>query len=641
MAANPRKRKKLEKFLATYHKLREALKGNRPFSSLVLAARTEEFLLTEPPIRPNFICETPVIEKNGSHSLVKSPLDKFGEPTGSPLLVNSILDESNQKKFIQYSKDIGCYLEKNIAKIDLQDDKYHPLVAVLLDLALAVDCDIPGICRRLLKKIDESNSLVLSFFVISTFREYLTLTWFSERSRKNTMDVDDLLIQAYRSLVSNKKRLKKKRQGTYLSLGSGKTELNLSFHDDEAAFLSRRLGFIFMLQNSVSLYFIEDDRYREKNLVSLLDTTDHLFGSSNKMDNFGFARSRFLKMIMLSAAGEDERAVRLYENEILKKSETLTKETALPDLYYTARSSLIAGEYALSFSPGDAITYVTAGASEMVQCANMRETGLSLVALSDSARALDNSDLALRSASFAQRIFVKTDMELPCASARTSLAWALFSRTDFKESEKIFKKAGRVFKKKGDTQGYIEALIGILSVSFRRNKQRKAKKILKTIVLTLPVKQYPGLFKVMKEEVMTQVWLKEDNELGAMFEAGRTVRIRRKLMKKIIAYAKDSYPNEFGAALVGKDVLEDLELLYSSQVNRNSVMFSKYDGAGSRITVDGFVHSHPSGAAIPSKADIRSFTMFVNNLIIGYPFTENSIAAYDRVGNRLELEIVD
>ncbi len=624
MPVNPRRRKKLEKFLTTYHKLREALKGNKPYSSLVAKARSEDLSLSEPPSCPDFFCDNPVIEKNGSYSII-----------------NSILDDTSQKKFIQYSSDIGSYLENNIKKIDLEDDNYHPLVAVLLDLALAVDCDIPGICRRLLKKIDESNSLVLSFFVISTFREYLTLTWFSERSRKNTMDVDGLLIQAYRSLVSNKRRSMKKRQGKYLSLGSGNTELELSFHDESEAYLSRRLAFIFMLQNSVSLYFIEDDQYREKTLATLLDTTDHLFGNCLRTDNYGFTRSRFLKMIMLSAAGEDERAVRFYEQEILKELKTLDKGSIIPERYYSARSSLIAGEYALSFSPKDAVTFVTLGASEMIHCTNLRETGLSLVALSDSTRSLDNADLAFKCASFAQRIFNTTGMELPLASARTSLAWALFSRVDLKESEKFFKKAGRVFKKKGDTQGYIEALMGILSVSFRREKRRKAKKILKTIVLTLPIKQYPGLFRILKEEVMAQSWLKEDNELGTMFEAGRSVRIRRKLVKKIIAYAKDSYPNEFGAALVGKEVLEELELLYSSQVNRSSVMFSKYDGAGSRITVDGFVHSHPSGAAIPSRADIRSFTMFVTNLIIGYPFTENSIAAYDRVGNRLEMEIVD
>ena len=624
MSAKPRGPKKLEIFLAAFHKLRQSLKGDRPFSSLAAKAHNDKISLPELPDRPDFLCFGPLIDKNGSFSVI-----------------DSILDDTNQHNFIKYSKDMEVYLEKNITNIDLRDDSSHPLVAILLELALVMDCDIPGICRTLLKKIDEETSRVLTFFVLATYREYLTLTWFSERSRKNTMDVDDLLIQSYRSLVPPMARLKKMRQGKYLSLGSGKTELELSFQDDRSAFLSRRLGFIFLLQNSVSLYFIEDDQYREKNLLSLLNTTDHLFGPRYTQDNYGSARSGFLKMIMLSAAGEDERAVRFYEDEILKKSETSGPETVLPDQYYSARSSLIAGDYALSFSPEDAATFITGGAREMIRCANLRETGLSMVALSDSARTRENLELAHRSASFADRIFSNSGMELPRASARTSLAWALFSRTEYRESEKIFKKAGHVFKKKGDTQGYIEALIGILSVSFRRNKQRKAKKILKMIVLTLPVKQYPDLFKVLKYEVMAQSWLKEDSELGAMFEAGRNVRIRRKLIKKIIAYAKDSYPNEFGAALVGAEVLEDLELLYSSQVNRSSVMFSKYDGAGSRITVDGFVHSHPSGAAIPSRADIRSFTMFVNNLIIGYPFTENSMAAYDRVGNRLEMEIVD
>ena len=602
--------------------------GQISLTPLLTAAKKEGVSLEKTPDIPSFLA----IEKEKQESELPSSL-------------KTLLEEASyRKEFIEYSAGYKDYLERTLSRLDLREVKNGPAALILLELALAADCSMRDICKGLLKRIDSGRNPVLYFFVMAVFREYLTLTWFSQKSRKSMDEVDGELMRSFRQLLPGKRARnggKKRRDTPHITVGDGKTELSLSFDDDNISHLSRRMGFTFLLQNSISLYFMEDSRYREKNLVSLLEMTDQMFQTVKGSKNRDMVRYSFLRMVMLSSAGEDERAVEFYKHEIYDKGEFNPSDMYLGDLYFLGRCSLMAAEHALYYDPERANLFAARSANWMLSCVNPKEVGLSLVTLSDSGMAFGKNSSALSAAGSAEDIFGRLGSALPLASARTSLAWVLLANEELKESEKNFTKAGRTFRKRGDTQGYIEALIGLLKIAFLRDKRRKAKKILKRIALSLPVKQYPRLFAMMKEEVMERQWLREDKELGQMFERTRPVRIKRALLKKIIAYAKDSYPNEFGAALTGKDALTDLELLYSSTVDRTSVMFSKYDGAGSRITVDGFVHSHPSGAAIPSRADLRSFNLFVNNLIIGYPFTEDSIAAYDRVGNRLELEIVD
>ncbi|MCK4613823.1 MAG: hypothetical protein KAU14_03385, partial [Thermoplasmata archaeon] len=71
-------------------------------------------------------------------------------------------------------------------------------------------------------------------------------------------------------------------------------------------------------------------------------------------------------------------------------------------------------------------------------------------------------------------------------------------------------------------------------------------------------------------------------------------------------------------------------------------MFSLYSRySGDYIYADGSVHSHPSGAAVPSKADLSFFGKFpALNIIIAYPYTLDSWAAYDRNGNRVRVDVI-
>ena len=71
----------------------------------------------------------------------------------------------------------------------------------------------------------------------------------------------------------------------------------------------------------------------------------------------------------------------------------------------------------------------------------------------------------------------------------------------------------------------------------------------------------------------------------------------------------------------------------------NSSLYSRFSGRN--VEGEGVVHSHPSGSARPSRADLSMFGRFPGiNIIIGHPFRDDSMAAYDRLGNRVRLDIV-
>ncbi len=118
--------------------------------------------------------------------------------------------------------------------------------------------------------------------------------------------------------------------------------------------------------------------------------------------------------------------------------------------------------------------------------------------------------------------------------------------------------------------------------------------------------------------------------------------IKRDVMDDIIQFAKNKHPEEFVAILEGSaadDVLTITGLYYQSfkSSERTAVMDTFLPPATRGI---GSVHSHPSSNIRPSKADLRFFSKRgIVHFIIGYPYTENSIAAYDLDGNRLEFDV--
>lgn len=126
---------------------------------------------------------------------------------------------------------------------------------------------------------------------------------------------------------------------------------------------------------------------------------------------------------------------------------------------------------------------------------------------------------------------------------------------------------------------------------------------------------------------------------------GRTsaeiVGIRRELLDSVMEAAMHSLPNEFAAGLSARgDTIYDLVLIPSTKSNFHSATFNYHSILGDFSTV-GTIHSHPSGHIIPSTPDLRLFNSVGRiHIIVGFPFTPDSWAAFDKTGVRVPLKAV-
>ncbi len=175
----------------------------------------------------------------------------------------------------------------------------------------------------------------------------------------------------------------------------------------------------------------------------------------------------------------------------------------------------------------------------------------------------------------------------------------------------------------------------------RADERNKAKKLLLEIISEYPVKQFSDTFAILREAVRDISWLREDSSTAELFEEETIYTVSREAVDEIKVRAREAYPNEFGAMMRGIEHITHIEPIMEGSANRSSFMFSMFSRFTQReVPGEGVVHSHPSGSARPSKADVSLFGRFPGiNIIIAYPFEDDSMAAYDRMGNRVKLEI--
>lgn len=105
--------------------------------------------------------------------------------------------------------------------------------------------------------------------------------------------------------------------------------------------------------------------------------------------------------------------------------------------------------------------------------------------------------------------------------------------------------------------------------------------------------------------------------------------------------AKDNYPKEFAAMLRARDgVITELIFIPGSIGADRSATIPFYMKPVD-FSIVGVIHSHPSPNTTPSQADIALFSRSGDvHIILGYPYTEYSWAAYDRMGNPIKLKII-
>jgi proteasome lid subunit RPN8/RPN11 len=125
----------------------------------------------------------------------------------------------------------------------------------------------------------------------------------------------------------------------------------------------------------------------------------------------------------------------------------------------------------------------------------------------------------------------------------------------------------------------------------------------------------------------------------------RQVVISRSATDGIISYSKSFHPNEAILILQGKTTRERIiiEGLVIPPFALSGPYYSGYSNfyMPSDSSYVGSAHSHPGGSNRPSLEDLNSGFYGAVSIIIAHPYEERTIAAYDRDGNKLEINITD
>lgn len=124
----------------------------------------------------------------------------------------------------------------------------------------------------------------------------------------------------------------------------------------------------------------------------------------------------------------------------------------------------------------------------------------------------------------------------------------------------------------------------------------------------------------------------------------RQVMITRKSADGIITWSKTHHPNEAILILQGRTTKEQIIVdgLVIPPFAESGPFYSGFAVHDLPYTIPhiGTAHSHPGGSNKPSLEDLNSFSGFVS-IIINHPYEDETIGAYDRDGNSLEIKIVD
>jgi proteasome lid subunit RPN8/RPN11 len=131
---------------------------------------------------------------------------------------------------------------------------------------------------------------------------------------------------------------------------------------------------------------------------------------------------------------------------------------------------------------------------------------------------------------------------------------------------------------------------------------------------------------------------------GKREKVQRQIIITRKAADGIITWSKTHHPNEAILVLQGKTTKNQIIIdgLVIPPFAESGPFYSGFALHDLPYTIPhvGTAHSHPGGSNAPSLEDLHNFTGFVS-IIINHPYEDETIGAYDRNGNKLEIKIVD
>lgn len=119
------------------------------------------------------------------------------------------------------------------------------------------------------------------------------------------------------------------------------------------------------------------------------------------------------------------------------------------------------------------------------------------------------------------------------------------------------------------------------------------------------------------------------------------MRVREGVIESIILASRNTYPNEFLSLLGGdKEEIKELVVIPATHYGKNFSFMQQFL-VPFDSSIRGSVHSHPSTNPLPSSADLNVFGKYGEfNMIIAYPFTPETIRAYNAEGKPVEYRVV-
>jgi proteasome lid subunit RPN8/RPN11 len=120
------------------------------------------------------------------------------------------------------------------------------------------------------------------------------------------------------------------------------------------------------------------------------------------------------------------------------------------------------------------------------------------------------------------------------------------------------------------------------------------------------------------------------------------VIIKKSVIDSIVSYCKMLHPREALLILRGK-VKKDLLIIDNLLIPPFAYNTPFYVGFPTHMlpfdaSIVGTAHSHPNGVVEPSLTDMHNFIGFLS-IIVGYPYEDDDIRAYDSDGNIVRFSI--
>ena len=119
----------------------------------------------------------------------------------------------------------------------------------------------------------------------------------------------------------------------------------------------------------------------------------------------------------------------------------------------------------------------------------------------------------------------------------------------------------------------------------------------------------------------------------------------REVLDSVIFYAKQAYPNEFLAFFDGKIIdkilyITSLIFVPGETCETGAVVHTEMIPMNTKYW--GSVHSHPGPSAMPSEADLKTFSKNgYFHMIVCLPYSLETFKSYDRYGEHIDYTIGD